>query len=93
MSSHMGVKNHVCGLCGKGFFRKEYLNGHLLQHGGEASEGIARKTRPSSYKPRPSVFNAQYGSKSEDGDVSQDQEIVVENDGSVGCTLMRYMYE
>lgn len=79
MSSHMGVKNHVCGLCGKGFFRKEYLNGHLLQHGGEASEGIVRKSRPSSYKPRPSVFSSQYGLKHDDG-----QEIVVEKDEDGG---------
>lgn len=59
MSSHLNIKNHVCGLCGKSFYRKEYLTGHLIQHGGTAAEGLTpRKTRPSSFKPRPSVFNS-----------------------------------
>jgi hypothetical protein len=58
MSSHLNIKNHVCGLCGKSFYRKEYLTGHLIQHGGAAAEGLVpRKQRPSQFKPRPSVFN------------------------------------
>ena len=57
MSVHLNVKNHVCGLCGKSFYRKEYLTGHLIQHGGAVAEGlVSRKTR-TTYKPRPSVFN------------------------------------
>lgn len=58
MSSHLNIKNHVCGLCGKSFYRKEYLTGHLIQHGGAAAEGLTpRKQRPSTFKPRPSVFH------------------------------------
>ncbi|XP_045214544.2 uncharacterized protein LOC123564788 [Mercenaria mercenaria] len=61
MSSHLNIKNHVCGLCGKSFYRKEYLTGHLIQHGGAAAEGLTpRKQRPSTFKPRPSVFNVSH---------------------------------
>ncbi|XP_052263252.1 uncharacterized protein LOC127866613 isoform X2 [Dreissena polymorpha] len=57
MSTHLNVKNHVCGLCGKSFYRKEYLTGHLVQHGGVAAEGLARRSSRTTFKPRPSVFN------------------------------------
>ena len=57
MSAHLNVKNHVCGLCGKSFFRKEYLTGHLIQHGGAVAEGLSGRKRASTFKPRPSVFN------------------------------------
>ena len=64
MSTHLNIKNHVCGLCGKSFYRKEYLTGHLIQHGGAAAEGLVpRKQRPSTFKPRPSVFNVAHGLK------------------------------
>ncbi|XP_052789672.1 uncharacterized protein LOC128224064 isoform X2 [Mya arenaria] len=76
MSAHLNVKNHVCGLCGKSFYRKEYLTGHLIQHGGAVAEGLANRKSRTCYKPRPSVFNqdsvvlAQKG----DGDSSENQE-------------------
>lgn len=57
MSAHLNVKNHVCGLCGKSFYRKEYLTGHLIQHGGVMAEGLTQRKRASTFKPRPSVFN------------------------------------
>ena len=43
MSHHMGVKNHVCDLCGKAFFRKEYLTSHKAQHAGLTIEMAKRK--------------------------------------------------
>ena len=64
----MGVKNHTCNLCGKSFYRKEYLTGHLLQHGGAAAEGISKRPRASTFKPRPSVFAQSYQDKSEKGE-------------------------
>lgn len=76
MSSHLNIKNHVCGLCGKSFYRKEYLTGHLIQHGGAAAEGLTpRKQRPSTFKPRPSVFNTTVygGRQGKDGDTEGEE--------------------
>lgn len=57
MSAHLNVKNHICNLCGKSFYRKEYLTGHLIQHGGTVAEGLSGRKKASQFKPRPSVFN------------------------------------
>ncbi|KAL3875891.1 hypothetical protein ACJMK2_033798 [Sinanodonta woodiana] len=45
LSHHMGVKNHVCDLCGKCFYRKEYLTCHMQQHRGGADVVKGRKSR------------------------------------------------
>ena len=53
MSHHMGVKNHVCELCNKGFYRKEYLTSHMAQHSGIPGytlEPSKKKRSPRSYK-------------------------------------------
>ena len=51
MSHHMGVKNHVCELCNKAFYRKEYLTSHMAQHSGYSVELAKKKRSPRGYKP------------------------------------------
>ncbi|XP_069124864.1 uncharacterized protein [Argopecten irradians] len=41
LSFHLNVKYHLCGVCGKSFFRKEYLTSHLAQHQGLS--GVKKK--------------------------------------------------
>ncbi|XP_033754090.1 uncharacterized protein LOC117337267 [Pecten maximus] len=48
MSFHMNVKYHLCGVCGKSFFRKEYLTSHLAQHQGLSGVRKVVKRRESS---------------------------------------------
>ena len=43
----MGVKNHMCDLCGKGFYRKEYLTSHLAHHSAGTGDRALKKQRAS----------------------------------------------
>ncbi|XP_060076664.1 uncharacterized protein LOC132556298 [Ylistrum balloti] len=53
MSFHMNIKYHLCGVCGKSFFRKEYLTSHLAQHQGLSGVRKVTKKRESSLKAEP----------------------------------------
>ena len=55
MSHHMGVKNHICDLCGKAFYRKEYLTSHQAQHAGLTIEMAKRKRQELRAANKPSM--------------------------------------
>ena len=79
MSHHMGIKNHTCELCGKAFYRKEYLTSHMVQHAGYSLEVAKKKRSPRSYKPHTYV-KMEEENLEEEAETREEEEPVSEHD-------------
>ncbi|XP_041363612.1 uncharacterized protein LOC121379180 [Gigantopelta aegis] len=78
-ASHQGVRQYQCQICGRSFFRKEYLNSHMLQHP-EAGSMVTSKSKSHRKKSQLTVSyettsqGLHQGVEAEDGQQQQQQQ-------------------